>query len=37
MFTQDIEKLVKRYQAENGLVETGVVDENFVKKIKGTS
>lgn len=37
MFTQDIEKLVKRYQAENGLVETGVVDETFVKKIKGTN
>ena len=37
MFTQDIEKLVKRYQAENGLEETGAVDETFVKKIKGAS
>lgn len=37
VFTQDIEMIVKRYQVANGLTETGVVDETFVKSIKGVS
>ena len=37
VFTQDIEMIVKRYQVANGLTETGVVDETFVKSIKGAS
>ena len=34
VFTQDIGMLVKRYQIANGLEETGIVDEIFVKTIK---
>lgn len=34
VFTKDIEMAVKLYQASNDMVDTGIVDEAFVKSIK---
>ena len=35
VFTKDIEMAVKMYQLSNGMSDTGIVDETFVKSIKG--